>query len=75
MLALNWFVQPYKDRKANAAEAFSLTILTLLLILGNNKSLVDLGRERGSVIIWPLFYLPLAVAIVSVGGYCGWRLW
>ena len=68
---LIWFVQPYKDWKANVSEAFSVCLLVVLLCLGNTNPLVDLGKES-RVILWPLFYLPLAIAVVTSFIYAGW---
>jgi predicted outer membrane repeat protein len=66
LLLLVWYVQPYKDWRANASEAFSTCVLVVLMCLGNTNPLVDLGRDE-AVTLWPVFYLPLAVAVaVSV---------
>ena len=62
LLLLVWYVQPYKDWRANASEAFSTCVLVVLMCLGNTNPLVDLGRDE-AVTLWPVFYLPLAVAV------------
>lgn len=77
LLTLSWFVQPYKDWKANATEGFSMCMLVILLCLGNTHSLVDLGRDPNNMhkaVLAPLFYLPLAVGVVTSGVYAGWKL-
>ena len=77
LMTLSWFIQPYKDWKANATEGFSMCMLVILLCLGNTHSLVDLGRNpmtKHKVVLAPLFYLPLAVAVVTSGVYTGWKL-
>ena len=71
LLLLVWFVQPYRDWRANATEAFSMGVLVVLMCLGNTNPLVGLGRE-GSVTLWPLFYLPLAVAVIVSVVYAVW---
>ena len=74
LLALTWFTQPYRDRKANASEAFSLGVLVVILSLGSTNALVNLGREKEKVCLFPLFYLPLAVGVVSAVFYAGWKI-
>lgn len=62
LFLLAWFVQPYRDWRANASEAFSMCVLVVLMCLGNTNALVGLGKD-GAVTLWPLFYLPLIVAV------------
>lgn len=77
LLTLSWFIQPYKDWKANATEGFSMCVLVILLCLGNTHPLVILGRDpmtKPQVVLSPLFYLPLAVCAVTSCVYAGWKL-
>ena len=66
ILAIQWFIQPYKDRKANLAEAFCLTVLVILLCLGDSNNLITLVTGLSNFTLWPVFYLPVVVGFVCL---------
>ena len=74
MMAIQWFIQPYKDRMANIAEAFCLTVLVIVLCIGDTNDFVSLAMGH-YFILWPLFYLPAVVAFVCLCVVIGIEIW
>jgi len=66
ILAIQWFIQPYKDHKASLAEAFCLTVLVILLCLGDSNNLITLVTGLSNFTLWPVFYLPVVVGFVCL---------
>ena len=62
ILTIQWFIQPYKDHKANLDEAFCLTVLVILLCLGDSNNLITL------VASWVIQLHFLAWVLFTFGG-------
>ena len=75
LLAIQWFTQPYKDRMANITEAFCLTVLVIVLCLGDATHLVTLAIGDPNFTLWPLFYLPVMVGFVCLCAVIGRQIW
>ena len=75
LLAIQWFTQPYKDCMANITEAFCLTVLVIVLCLGDATHLVTLAIGDPNFTLWPLFYLPVMVGGVCLCAVIGRQIW
>ena len=74
MMAIQWFIQPYKDRMANIAEALCLSILVVVLCIGDTNDIVSLAMGH-YIRLWPVFYLPVVVGFVCLCVVIGKEIW
>ena len=73
-MAIQWFIQPYKDRMANIAEALCLSILVVVLCIGDTNDIVSLAMGH-YIRLWPVFYLPVVVGFVCLCVVIGKEIW
>ena len=50
----------------NLAEAFCLTVLVILLCLGDSNNLITLVAGLSNFTFWPVFSLPVEVGFVCL---------
>lgn len=74
LLFIQSFVHPYKNKLANYLESFTPLVLIVPLGLGNTPAFVEAAVDT-SVVLWPLFYLPVFAEIVIITAYVGYILW
>lgn len=74
LLFVQYFVHPYKNKLANYLESFALLVLIVPLGLGNTPTFVE-AAVGTSVMLWPLFYLPVFAEIIIITAYVGYILW
>lgn len=74
-MTIQWFIQPYKDYKANLAEAFCLAVLVILLSIGDSNDFVILATGIHNFALWPVFYLPVVVGFVCLCAVLGKEIW
>lgn len=60
---------------ANITEAFCLTVLVIVLCLGDTTHLVTLAIRDSNFTVWPLFYLPVVVGFVCLCAIIGRQIW
>jgi hypothetical protein len=73
LLFVQFFIHPYKNKLANYLESFALLVLIVPLGLGNTPAFVETAVD--SVVLWPLFYLPVFTELVIIAAYVGYILW
>ena len=74
LLFVQYFVHPYKNKLANYLESFALLVLIVPLGLGNTPTFVE-AAVGTSVMLWPLFYLPVFAEVIIITSYVGYILW